>query len=112
MIWALIRPGVEYMDCHSLGHHWVTDFRVLIPNSDGLRVCHACGRLEKRFSMELIHDGIGLRLDCPCWVSGKFEQVPCPLHDGHCHYPLGAYEEQQGRTVMSKVPCVTDWIAC
>ena len=23
-------------------------------------------------------------IDCPCWVTGHFVQVPCPWHDFHC----------------------------
>ena len=31
-------------------------------------------------------------IDCPCWVTGVFKQVPCPHHDGMGAYPLGAYQ--------------------
>ena len=30
-------------------------------------------------------------IDCPCWASGAFQQVPCPFHDGMNAYPYGAF---------------------
>ena len=34
-------------------------------------------------------------IDCPCWATGTFEQVPCPWHDGHHRFPAGAFEAHQ-----------------
>jgi hypothetical protein len=31
-------------------------------------------------------------IDCPCWVTSTFTQVPCPWHDGHQNFPKGAFE--------------------
>jgi hypothetical protein len=31
------------------------------------------------------------RIDCPCWSTGNFVQVPCPWHDGKDRFPKGAY---------------------
>ena len=30
-------------------------------------------------------------IDCPCWMTGTFEQVPCPWHDGMRNYPAGSF---------------------
>lgn len=38
----------------------------------------------------------GSHIDCPCWKSGEFNQVPCPWHDWHGMYPLGAFAADQG----------------
>jgi hypothetical protein len=34
-------------------------------------------------------------INCPCWVTGEFKQVPCPWHDGKDKYPKGAYARTQ-----------------
>jgi hypothetical protein len=34
-------------------------------------------------------------IDCPCWFTGKFKQVPCPWHDGMAEFPRGAFEASQ-----------------
>src|SRR5689334_11132551 len=42
--------------------------------------------------MKLVHPGyVAGHLDCRCWKTGEFVQVPCPWHDGHDKYPTGAY---------------------
>lgn len=41
--------------------------------------------------------GQGSRIDCPCWERGLFGQVPCPWHDGHRRYPIGAYAASVAR---------------
>jgi hypothetical protein len=30
-------------------------------------------------------------IDCGCWITGRFYQVPCPWHDGKDKFPIGAY---------------------
>ena len=35
-------------------------------------------------------------LDCPCWITGSFVQVPCPWHDGHGKFPIGSYAARKG----------------
>jgi len=44
--------------------------------------------------MKLKHPGyIDGHLDCRCWKTGDFVQVPCPWHDGKDKYPIGAYAQ-------------------
>ena len=33
-------------------------------------------------------------IDCPCWKTGEFKQVPCYAHDGKDGYPAGAFWRQ------------------
>lgn len=32
-------------------------------------------------------------VDCPCWITGTFQQVPCPIHDGKDRFPKGTYDK-------------------
>lgn len=34
---------------------------------------------------------LGSRINCDCWKTGDFKQVPCRWHDGHGEYPLGSW---------------------
>lgn len=43
----------------------------------------------------------GGHIDCPCWSTGVFVQVPCLMHDGHFKYPKGAYEASLAKSVDS-----------
>lgn len=39
----------------------------------------------------------GSHIDCPCWKTGEFYQVPCPWHDGKDRYPVGAFAEMNSK---------------
>ena len=44
-------------------------------------------------------DGSSHHIDCACWATGKFVQVPCPFHDGCGQFPHGAYSDFQVRRI-------------
>lgn len=33
-------------------------------------------------------------IDCPCWITGVFKQLPCPFHDGGTMlFPYGSFQQ-------------------
>jgi hypothetical protein len=42
-------------------------------------------------------------VNCPCWLTGKFHQVPCPIHDGCGKYPRGSYMLSQDNDTLTNI---------